>query len=65
MRFSKGARSVAHQGKQEALEEGGRLVECFLERLVQVYIEFLRFVNILSNSIQYKVCKKVLYDVRF
>ena len=64
MSLSECASSTANKGKQETLEESSRLVKTLLERVEQVNVELLGFVNILTDTVEDNHFQESLNDVR-
>jgi hypothetical protein len=52
MSLAEGACSTANEREQEALEESSRLVKSLLERVEQVDVELLGFVDIFANAVE-------------
>lgn len=52
MSLAEGACSTADEGEQEALEESSRLVKSLLERVEEMDIELLGFVDIFANAVE-------------
>lgn len=62
--FAQCACAATNEGKEEALEECGRLVEGLLEGVEEVDVELLRFVNILTDSVKNHHLEEALDNVR-
>ena len=52
MGFSEGAKTAAYQREEKAFEEGGGFVEGLFQGFVQVDVEFLGFVDVVTYSFE-------------
>ncbi len=52
MSLAEGACPTANEREQEALEESSRLIKSLLERVEQVDVELLGFVDIFANAVE-------------
>lgn len=54
-----------HEGKQEAFEEAGGFVEGLFQRVVDVYVEFFGFVDVVADAVEEDRVDEFLGNVGF
>lgn len=60
MRFAQRAGPTLHEREEETLEEGGRLVERFFQRIVEVHVQLTGFVDVGADAVEDYVCEEAL-----